>query len=113
MAIVERLSRGPATLSEIAQPFGLTLAAIVQHVQVLEQCNLVKSEKTGRVRTCHADPRGLDIVSDWITKRRLTVERQLDRLGQILADEDLGNTLYNTNTKRRIHGESRNRTPSR
>jgi len=109
MAIVERLSRGPATLSEIAQPFDLTLAAIVQHVQVLEQCNLVKSEKIGRVRTCHVDPRGLDLVSNWVTKRRLTVERQLDRLGKILADEDVGIKLHDTNTKRRTNGESRNR----
>lgn len=106
MAIVERLSRGPATLSEIAQPFDLTLAAIVQHVQVLEQCNLVKSQKTGRVRTCQVDSRGLDLVSDWVTKRRLTVGRQLDRLGKFLADEDLGNPPTPTTAKRRIHGKS-------
>ena len=87
-AIVERLSRGPATVSALAEPFDMTFAAVVQHLQVLEACGLIRSEKVGRVRTCRIEPQGLAPLADWIAERRMIVERRLDRLGQILDEED-------------------------
>ena len=87
-AIVERLSRGPATVSALAEPFDMTFAAVVQHLQVLEACGLIRSEKVGRVRTCRIEPQGLAPLADWIAERRGQVERRLDRLGEILAEED-------------------------
>ena len=87
-AIVERLSRGPATVSALAEPFDMTFAAVVQHLQVLEACGLIRSEKVGRVRTCRIEPQGLAPLADWIAARRSQVERRLDRLGEILAEED-------------------------
>ncbi|MER8614725.1 metalloregulator ArsR/SmtB family transcription factor [Mesorhizobium sp. M0074] len=87
-AILERLSRGPATVSQLAEPFGMTFAAVLQHLQVLEACGLIRSEKIGRVRTCRIEPGGLAPLADWIAARRTPAERQLDRLGQILAETD-------------------------
>ena len=87
-AIVERLSRGPATVSDLAAPFAMTFAAVVQHLQVLEACGLIRSEKVGRVRTCRIEPRGLAPIADWIAERRTLAERRLDRLGEILAEAD-------------------------
>ena len=87
-AIVERLSHGPATVSDLAAPFAMTFAAVVQHLQVLEACGLIRSEKVGRVRTCRIEPQGLAPLADWIAERRTQVERRLDRLGEILAEED-------------------------
>ena len=87
-AIVERLSRGPATVSALAEPFDMTFAAVVQHLQVLEACGLIRSEKVGRVRTCRIEPRGLAPIADWIAERRTLAERRLDRLGEILAEAD-------------------------
>jgi DNA-binding transcriptional ArsR family regulator len=84
--MVERLSRGPASVSELAAPFDMTLAAVVQHVQVLEACGLVRSEKVGRVRTCHIQPTVLGTAEEWITERRTRWERRLDRLGDYLAE---------------------------
>jgi DNA-binding transcriptional ArsR family regulator len=85
-AIVERLSEGPASVSDLAGPFRITLAAVVQHVQVLQECGLVRSEKIGRVRTCRLDPAGLDRLSGWIAERRSAAERRLDRLGLVLDE---------------------------
>ena len=85
-AMVERLSFGPASVSDLAKPFDMTLAAVVQHLQILEQAGIVRSEKVGRVRTCSLQPGGLDLVADWISARRARVERQLDRLGQVLDE---------------------------
>lgn len=87
-SIVERLSRGPASVSELAEPLGVTLAAVVQHVQVLERSGLVRTRKVGRVRTCRLEPKGLDVVSRWVAERRSLWERRLDRLGAMLAEED-------------------------
>ncbi|TDD96668.1 ArsR/SmtB family transcription factor [Actinomadura rubrisoli] len=84
-AIVERLGRGPATVSEVAKPFDITLAAVVQHLQVLEECGLIRTEKVGRVRTCRLEPGGLEALADWIAARRTPAERRLDRLGEVLA----------------------------
>ncbi|HEV2677971.1 MAG TPA: metalloregulator ArsR/SmtB family transcription factor [Aliidongia sp.] len=90
-AIVERLGRGPATVSDLAKPFDMTLAAIVQHLRVLEECGLIRTEKIGRVRTCRLDPDGFKGLADWIAERRSLAERQLDRLGALLAAEDAAN----------------------
>jgi DNA-binding transcriptional ArsR family regulator len=87
-AIVERLSRGPARVSDLARPFDITLAAVVQHIQVLEESGLVCSEKIGRVRTCRIEADGLKPLSDWVAERRALMERRLDRLGEILAEND-------------------------
>ena len=86
--ILERLSRGPATVSQLAEPFGMTFAAVLQHLQVLEACGLIRSDKVGRVRTCRIGPGGLGPLADWIAERRIPAERHLDRLGQILAEAD-------------------------
>jgi len=85
-AIVERLSLGPASVSDLARPFDMTLAAVVQHLQVLEEAGVVRSEKVGRVRTCRIEPAGLAPLADWIAARRTRVERQLDRLGAVLDE---------------------------
>lgn len=87
-AIFDRLSRGPASASEIAVPFDITLAAVVQHLQVLETCGLVRSAKVGRVRMCQADPAGLNALAGWVAERRSLIERRLDRLGQMLDEAD-------------------------
>jgi DNA-binding transcriptional ArsR family regulator len=84
--IVERLSRGPASVSELARPLPMSLPAVVQHLQVLEGSGLVRSEKVGRVRTCHIEPVALRPVERWISARRTSWERRLDRLGEYLAE---------------------------
>jgi DNA-binding transcriptional ArsR family regulator len=86
-AMVERLSRGTASVSELAQPLEMSLSAVVQHLQVLEASGLVHSEKVGRVRTCRIQPRALRMAEQWITERRTSWERRLDRLGDYLAEE--------------------------
>jgi len=84
--MVERLSRGPASVSELAEPFEMSLPSIVQHLQVLEASGLIRSEKVGRVRTCRIGEAALGSAERWITERRATWERRLDRLGQYLAE---------------------------
>ena len=86
--MVERLSRGPASVSELAQPLAMSLSAVVQHLQVLEASGLVRSEKVGRVRTCRMEPAALRTAERWIVERRATWERRLDRLGDFLAEQD-------------------------
>jgi DNA-binding transcriptional ArsR family regulator len=86
MLIVERLSRGPASVSELAQPLPMSLPAVVQHLQVLQVSGLVSSEKVGRVRTCRIEPAALRPVERWIGARRSSWERRLDRLGEYLAE---------------------------
>ncbi|MGO9776749.1 MAG: ArsR/SmtB family transcription factor [Terracidiphilus sp.] len=87
-AMVERLSQGPMSVSRLAEPFDMTLAAVVQHLQVLEECGLVQTEKVGRVRSCRIEPTGLDAMEQWIRDRRSVWERRLDRLGDLLARQD-------------------------
>ena len=82
--IVERLTRGPASVSELAAPFAMSLPAVVQHLQVLEHSGLVKTEKVGRVRTCTIDTEALSMAERWINDRRFGWERRLDRLGAFL-----------------------------
>ena len=84
--IVERLSKGSATVSELAAPLPMSLPGVVQHLQVLEASGLIRSEKVGRVRTCHLDLKMLGSAQNWITERREMWERRLDRLGQYLAE---------------------------
>jgi DNA-binding transcriptional ArsR family regulator len=86
--MVERLSRGPASVSELAEPLAMSLPAVFQHLQVLEASGLVRSEKAGRVRTCRIEPAVLRTAEQWITQRRATWKRRLDRLGEYLAEQD-------------------------
>ena len=87
-AIVERLSERPHSVSALAEPLDITLTAVVQHLQVLEESGLVHTEKIGRVRTCRLDPAGFSVLEQWIRDRRSTWERRLDRLGDLLAESD-------------------------
>lgn len=87
-AILEKLGGGPISVSGLAEPLGLTLAAVVQHLQVLEESSLVQTEKVGRVRTCRIEPKGLAVAGQWIDDRRSLWERRLDRLGGMLAEPD-------------------------
>lgn len=84
-AMVERISQGPVSVSRLAEPLDMTLAAVVQHLQVLEDSGLVKTEKTGRVRTCSIDPAGLRALERWIRERRSMWDKRLDRLGDLLS----------------------------
>jgi DNA-binding transcriptional ArsR family regulator len=86
--MVERLARGPASVSELARPLAMSLPAVLQHLQVLEACGLVRSEKIGRVRTCRIQSATLRTAETWIARRRAGWERRLDRLGEYLAAED-------------------------
>jgi DNA-binding transcriptional ArsR family regulator len=87
-AIVEKLSRGPISVSQLAAPLAITLAAVVQHLQILEESGLVHTEKVGRVRTCSIETSGLSIAEQWIADRRSLWERRLDRLGKLLEEEE-------------------------
>ena len=85
-AIVERLTKGPASVSELAKPLPMSLPAVMLHLRVLEESGLVKSQKVGRVRTCRIEAQSLSQVERWITERRQMWERNLDRLGAFLDD---------------------------
>jgi DNA-binding transcriptional ArsR family regulator len=85
-AMVERLSRGPASVSELAAPMPMSMSAVVQHLKILEAAGLVASEKLGRVRTCRVEPEALSAAERWINDRRRSVERSLDRLGTFLDE---------------------------
>ena len=87
-AIVEKLSEGPVSVSRLAKPLDITLAAVVQHLQVLEKSGLVHTEKIGRVRTCRIAPKGLTVAERWISARRSLWERRMNRLGNLLAESD-------------------------
>jgi DNA-binding transcriptional ArsR family regulator len=86
-AIVEKLSEGPISVSHLAAPLGITLTAVAQHLQVLEECGLARTEKIGRVRTCRIERAGFAALEQWISDRRSTWERRLDRLGDLLEEE--------------------------
>lgn len=87
-AIVLKLSQGPISVSQLAAPLEITLAAVVQHLQVLEASGLVKTEKLGRVRTCSIEPDGLSVAEQWIGNLRSMWESRLDRLGDLLAEPE-------------------------
>jgi DNA-binding transcriptional ArsR family regulator len=86
--ILEKLTAGPISVSQLAAPLKMTLAAVVQHLQVLEEAGLVRTEKTGRVRTCRIDPVGLSVAEEWIAERRSVWENRFDQLGDLLAEPD-------------------------
>ncbi len=86
--MVDRLSRGPASVSELAQPLDMTLSAVVQHLAVLEASGLVRSQKIGRVRTCRIEPTVLTAAERWIGERRASWERRFDRLGALFAESE-------------------------
>jgi DNA-binding transcriptional ArsR family regulator len=85
--MVERLSEGPASVSDLAEPLPMSLPAVLQHLRVLEQSGLVRSEKVGRVRTYRIEAAGLRPAEHWIRERRAGWERRLDRLGTYLAEQ--------------------------
>jgi DNA-binding transcriptional ArsR family regulator len=85
-SMVERLTRGPATVSELAKPLPMSLSAVVQHLHLLEESGLVRTEKVGRVRTCRIEPDAFKAAEQWLIARRRTWERRLDRLGDYLAE---------------------------
>jgi DNA-binding transcriptional ArsR family regulator len=91
--MVERLSRGPASVSDLAEPLDMSLPAVMQHLQVLETSGLVRSEKTGRVRTCRIEPRVLATAEGWFGKRRASWERRFDRLEALLSEEGAAPTV--------------------
>jgi DNA-binding transcriptional ArsR family regulator len=84
--MVERLTRGPASVSDLARPLSMSLPAVMQHLAVLEGSGLVVSEKIGRVRTCRIEPAALSLAEQWINARRTEWERRLDRLGHYLEE---------------------------
>src|ERR1022692_847270 len=84
--MVERLSRGPASVTELGRPLAISLAGVVQHVQVLEASGLIRSRKVGRTRMCSIKPAALQSAESWISARRALWERRLDQLGDYLAD---------------------------
>ena len=86
--MVERLVRAPASVSQLAEPLAMSLAAVVQHLSVLEEAGIVSSEKVGRVRTCRLESAGLRRAEDWLVALRTEWERRLDRLGDVLASPD-------------------------
>jgi DNA-binding transcriptional ArsR family regulator len=87
-SMVERLAIGPASVSELAEPLRMTLAAVVQHVQVLEASGVVTSEKVGRVRLCRIEPAAMSVVEGWMVERRRAWGARLDRLGEVLREEN-------------------------
>ena len=97
--LVERLSGGPVTVSDLARPLDMTLSAVVQHLAVLESCGLVRSEKVGRTRTCRLEPASLQLASDWFAGQRALWERRLDRLGEVLADDAAAETAPERSTE--------------
>src|SRR5215207_8447846 len=83
-AVLEALGRGSATITELAEPFGISLTGMKKHVRVLEEAELVTTEKVGRTRRCSLGPRRLDDVHEWIEMHRRTLDERLDRFGQML-----------------------------
>jgi DNA-binding transcriptional ArsR family regulator len=82
--ILERLGRGPASITELAEPFGITLTGTKKHVRVLEDAELVTTEKVGRTRVCALGPRRLDDVHEWVGMYRRMLDERLDRFGALL-----------------------------
>ncbi len=83
-AMLVQLTRGPASISQLAQPLAMSMSAVMQHLAVLEDSGLVRSEKCGRVRTCRIEPQVLSLAEQWINQRRIDWEQRFDRLGEYL-----------------------------
>ena len=88
-AMLDRLSQGPLSVSALAAPLKITLTAVAQHLQILEECGLAHTEKLGRVRTCRIESAGFDALEQWIRSHRTIWERRLDRLGDLLTQDDV------------------------
>lgn len=86
--MVEKLSHGPMSVSKLAEPLGVTLTAVGQHLKVLKKAMLVQTQKSGRVRICMLDPAGFALLRQWSDDQRSALEKKLDRLGEILAEDD-------------------------
>ena len=86
-SMVERLSRGSASVSELAAPLAMSMPAVMQHLAVLEASGIVRSTKVGRVRSCQLEPAALTAAEQWMSQQRLLWEQRLDRLGAMLAAE--------------------------
>jgi DNA-binding transcriptional ArsR family regulator len=82
--ILERLSAGPASISDLARPSGISLPGVMKHVRILEEANLVTTEKNGRSRQCHLGPERMDEVTRWIERYRIQWESRLDRLEAVI-----------------------------
>lgn len=85
-AVVERLSRGPASVSELAEPLDMALPSFLQHLQILEESGLVSSRKVGRVRTCRIEKKGISLIERWVSARRAHWESRYDALGAYLKE---------------------------
>jgi DNA-binding transcriptional ArsR family regulator len=89
-AILDALVEKPASVSKLAEPLGITLTAVMQHLEILGDAGLVHTEKLGRVRVCRIEPGGFGALEQWIREHRTAWERKLDRLGELLGEEDEG-----------------------
>jgi DNA-binding transcriptional ArsR family regulator len=87
-AILDGLVERPASVSRLAEPLGITITAVMQHLEILENARLVHTEKLGRVRVCRIERTGFRVVEQWIRDHRSSWEQKLDRLGEMLAEED-------------------------
>jgi len=86
-SMVERLTRGSASVSELAEPLDMSMPAVMQHLAVLEASGIVRTSKIGRVRSCQLEPAALTAAEQWMSQQRLVWEQRLDRLGAMLAAE--------------------------
>lgn len=87
-AMLDRLREGPVSVSQLAGPLNITLTAVGQHLEILEECGLAVTEKVGRVRTCRIASAGLDALEKWVREHRMEWERRMDRLGELLDDQE-------------------------
>ena len=87
-AMLDRLCQGPVSVSQLAEPLGITLTAVGQHLEILEACGLAVTEKVGRVRTCRIASAALDALEQWVREHRTEWERRMDRLGKMLENGD-------------------------
>ncbi len=87
-AMLDRLVHGPLSVSALAEPLGITITAVAQHLQILEECALVRTEKVGRVRTCRIEMAGLDTLERWIVDHRTLWAQRLERLGALLEESE-------------------------
>jgi len=94
-SILQRLGEGSATITELAEPFGMSLTGCKKHVRVLEDVGLVRTEKAGRARHCSLGPRGLDEVQEWIETYRRMLEERLDRFGELLQETNAASGMTN------------------
>ncbi|MDO9486120.1 MAG: metalloregulator ArsR/SmtB family transcription factor [Actinomycetota bacterium] len=87
-SMVERISAATAlSATGLAEPMDISLAAVVQHLKILEECGVIRTEKIGRIRSCRLQPEALSLVASWMHERRRLWELKFDRLGELLADD--------------------------